>query len=77
MSRCLCVGVLCLVGARGSENWEVLAPKDRVYVPRNVAIRMLAGRLASLVQDSRASDSSLREQAQIVRVLSVLFEGGL
>lgn len=61
---------------RVNEGWEVRTPKDRVYVPRDVAVRMMAARLASLAQDSRASDSdsSLRQQAQIVHVLSVLFE---
>ena len=56
--------------------WEVLAPKDRVYVPRDVAVRMLAARLASLAQDSpgSGSDSSLRQQAQIIHALSALFE---
>jgi hypothetical protein len=61
---------------RVNGGWEVLAPKDRVYVPRDVAVRMLAARLASLAQDSgpSGSDSSLRQQAQIVHALSALFE---
>ena len=61
---------------RVSGSWEVLAPKDRVYVPRDVAVSMLAARLASLAQDSgvSGSDSSLRQQAQIVHALSALFE---
>jgi hypothetical protein len=63
---------------RVNGGWEVLAPKDRVYVPRDVAVRMLAVRLASLAQDSggSGSDSSLRQQGQIVRALSALFEEG-
>ena len=63
---------------RVSGCWEVLVPKDRVYVPRDVAVRVLAARLASLAQGSRVSDSdsSIRQQARIVRVLSALFEEG-
>jgi hypothetical protein len=63
---------------RVNGGWEVLEPKDRVYVPRDVAVRMLAARLASLAQDSgvSGSDSSLRQQAQIVHALSALFEEG-
>ena len=63
---------------RVNGGWEVLVPKDRVYVPRDVAVRMLAARLASLAQDSgvSGSGSSLRQQAQIVRALSALFEEG-
>jgi NlpC/P60 family protein len=60
---------------RVNGGWEVLAPKDRVYLPPDVAVRALAARLASLAQDSGASDSgsSLSEQAQIVRALGALF----
>lgn len=63
---------------RVSSGWEVLVPKDRVYVPRDVAVRILAERLASLAQGSGVSDSglSIRQQARIVRVLSALFEEG-
>jgi hypothetical protein len=63
---------------RVSSGWEVLVPKDRVYVPRDVAVRVLAARLASLAQGSRVSDSdsSIRQQARIVHVLSALFEEG-
>ena len=64
---------------RVNGGWEVLVPKDRVYVPRDVAVRMLAERLASLAQDSGFSglDSSLRQQSQIVHALSALFQEGL
>jgi hypothetical protein len=63
---------------RVNGGWEVLVPKDRVYVPRDVAVRMLAARLASLAQDSEVSgsDSSLPQQAQIVHALSAVFEEG-
>lgn len=64
---------------RVNGGWEVVVPKDRVYVPRDVAVRMLAERLASLAQDSGFSglDSSLRQQGQIVHALSALFQEGL
>jgi hypothetical protein len=59
-------------------GWEVLVPRDRIYVSREIAVRLLAQRLARLAQDSAVSgsDSSLQQQAQIVRVLSALYEGG-
>ena len=57
------------------DGWHVVAPKDTLYVPREVATRMLASRLASLTQDANSSDDdSLREQTQIVRVLSALLD---
>jgi hypothetical protein len=57
-------------------GWEVLVPKDRLYVPRDVAVRILAARLALLAQNSgdSGSDSSLRQQAQIAHALDALFE---
>jgi hypothetical protein len=57
-------------------GWEVLVPKDRIYVPRDVAVRMLSARLASLTQGSSVSgsDSSLLQQAEIVRLLNALFQ---
>jgi len=63
---------------RVGAEWEVLLPRDRIYVSRDVAVRLLAQRLALLAQDSAVSgsDSSLHQQAQIVRVLSALYEGG-
>lgn len=61
---------------RVNGGWEVLVPKERVYVPRDVAVRMLAARLASLAQDSGLSDSdsSLPQQARIDHALDALFE---
>lgn len=59
---------------RTTDGWQVLASKDSICVPRDVAVRMLAARLASLTQEGSGSDGdSLRSQAQIVRVLSALF----
>src|SRR4029077_6106499 len=40
---------------RAKAGWEVLVPKDRIYVPRDVAVRMLSARLASLTQGSAVS----------------------
>jgi hypothetical protein len=61
---------------RVESGWEVLGPKDRIYVPRDVAVRMLAARLASLARDAAVygSDSSLLQQTQIVHALSALFQ---
>jgi hypothetical protein len=63
---------------RVSSGWEVLVPQDRVYVPRDIAVHMLAERLASLAQGSGVSysDLSVPQQARIVHILSALFEEG-
>ncbi len=62
---------------RTLQGWQLLAPANRAYVPRDVAVRVLAGQLASLTQDEEASDNldrSMHEQSVIVRALGLLFE---
>jgi hypothetical protein len=60
---------------RTNDGWQVLAPRNAIYVPRDVAVRMLAARLALLTQEGGASGGdSVPAQAQIVRVLSTLFD---
>lgn len=62
---------------RTQQGWEVRAPKDRVYVQRDVAVRVLAARLASLTQDPVPShtSTSLSAQARIVRLLNAVLQG--
>lgn len=62
---------------RTLQGWQLLAPAKRAYVPRDVAVRVLAGQLASLTQNVEASDDSSRsmqEQTVIVQALGFLFE---
>ncbi len=61
---------------RGSD-WVVLAPLERVYVPSDVAVPVLAAQLAHLTQDDVASPDRaalVRQQAQLARVLYALLE---
>jgi hypothetical protein len=62
---------------RTLQGWQLLTPANRAYVPRDVAVRVLAGQLASLTQDEEApenSDRSTHEQSVIVHALGLLFE---
>jgi len=62
---------------RTPQGWQLQAPSNRAYVPRDVAVRVLAGQLASLTQNDAASDDtdrSLRQQGMIVRALGFLFD---
>jgi hypothetical protein len=57
-------------------GWELLAPTNRAYVPRDVAVRILAGQLAFLTQNGVTSDDldhSLHQQSLIVRALGFLY----
>jgi hypothetical protein len=62
---------------RTPQGWQLQMPANRIYVPRDAAIRALATQLASLTQhevDSEDSSSSLNQQKMIVRALSSLFD---
>jgi len=59
------------------QGWQLLVPTNRTYVPRDVAVRVLAGQLAFLTQNGVASDDldpSLQQQRMIVRALGFLFD---
>jgi hypothetical protein len=58
-------------------TWLLLAPANRAYVPRDVAVRVLAGQLAFLTQNEAATDDldrSLQQQSVIVSALGFLFD---
>jgi hypothetical protein len=62
---------------RTPQGWQLQAPSNRAYVPRDVAVRVLAEQLASLTQNEAASgelDRSLHRQSMIVHALGFLFD---
>jgi hypothetical protein len=59
------------------QGWQLQMPANRAYVPRDVAVRVLAGQLALLTQNPAAPNDSGRsqqQQSEIVRALSFLFD---
>lgn len=59
------------------QGWQLQMPANRAYVPRDVAVRLLAGQLAFLTQNQAVPndpDRSLRQQSEIVHALSFLFD---
>jgi len=62
---------------RTPQGWQLQAPANRAYVPRDVAVRVLAGQLALLTQNEAAPgdlDRSLHQQTVIVHALGFLFD---
>jgi hypothetical protein len=62
---------------RTESGWEAVAPTDRTYVPRDVAVRHLAGQLARLTaSDGAAAHEELvvRQESQLANLLSALLE---
>jgi hypothetical protein len=62
---------------RTPQGWRLQVPANRAYVPRDVAVRVLAGQLAFLTENESASDDlnrSFQHQSLIVRALGFLFD---
>ena len=54
---------------RGEQGWQALAPADRVYVPADVGVQVLAEKLAFLSRDHKEERA---EQAKLARLLNTL-----
>jgi hypothetical protein len=54
---------------RGEQGWQALAPADRIYVPADVGVQVLAEKLALLSRDHKEERT---EQAKIARLLDTL-----
>ncbi len=60
---------------RTESGWEAVAPLDRTYVPRHVAVAIFAGQLALLTQNDGGgphADAALRQEAQLAGLLNAL-----
>ena len=62
---------------RTETGWETVTPTDRTYVPRDVAVRHLAGQLARLTASDGAAAHDgkiLRQESQLASLLNALLE---
>jgi NlpC/P60 family protein len=59
---------------RTKKDWVMNPSAENTYVPREAAMRVLAARLAALTQREDANAAKESEQAQIIRLLSLLVE---
>jgi hypothetical protein len=62
---------------RAESGWEAVAPLDRTFVPRHVAVAVFAGQLARLTQNDGGGayrDTILRQEAQLASLLNALLE---
>jgi hypothetical protein len=60
---------------RTESGWEAVPPPDRTYVPRDMAVKNLAGHLARLTESGGAAanqEALLRQESQLASLLSVL-----
>lgn len=60
---------------RASAGWEVVTPKDRTYVPHDVAVKHLAAQLAGLTQSGGATahrPTVVQQESHIANLLNAL-----
>ncbi len=57
---------------RGNASWELTPSQNALYLPPQVAERILAHELAQLTEDSLDTDSRTQEKAELARVLNAL-----
>jgi len=59
---------------RDKRGWELTLPQDTVYLPQDVAVRMLAHNLANLTDGNPDSANTTEQKAQLARLLASLLE---
>lgn len=62
---------------RGEKGWLAVPPSDCNYVPRDVAIRVLTGQLATLTNSTLASSQTpdtVQQEAHLAHILDALFQ---
>jgi hypothetical protein len=62
---------------RDASGWVAIAPADRAYVARDVAVRMLAAQLAEMTQSEGAAqhqENVIGQEARIANLLSALLQ---
>jgi hypothetical protein len=62
---------------RTESGWEAVPPTDRIYVPRDVAVKNLASNLAQLTSSDGAAEHQqavLRQESQLASLLNSLLE---
>lgn len=59
---------------RDRTSWELIVPRDTVYLPQQIAVRLLAQQLARLTEDAPAASSRAREKTELAQLLNVLLQ---
>jgi hypothetical protein len=58
---------------RDRTGWELVLPRDTVYLPQPIAVRLLAQQLARLTEDTSATSRS-QEKTELAQLLNVLLQ---
>lgn len=63
-----------LLVRRDRDTWELTLPPEAMYVPSEIAVRVLAHQLASLTEETAGQPITAEEKVELSRLLSVLLE---
>jgi len=63
-----------LLSRRDDQAWELRLPPEAIYVPHDIAVRMLAHQLAVLTEDAPSRTHSQAEETELARLLSTLLQ---
>jgi hypothetical protein len=55
-----------------NKGWVLTPSRDAIYLPRHIAVRLLAHELAQLTDDGSSTDGRTQERAELARALDVL-----
>jgi hypothetical protein len=64
---------------RTDSGWVAVPPPDRIYVPRDVAVKNLASNLWQLTNSDGAAEHQqavLRQESQLASLLNMLLDSG-
>jgi len=59
---------------RDKTTWELTPPRDVVYLPQHIAVRLLAQQLAQFTEDRPAPATRATENAELARLLDELLQ---
>ncbi len=59
---------------RDHNTWELTLPPEAIYIPSDVAVRMLVHQLAALTAEPVGQPRAAEEKVELSRLLSVLLE---
>ncbi len=63
-----------LLVRRDHNTWELTLPPEAIYIPSDVAVRMLVHQLAALTAETLAQPRTADEKVELSRLLNVLLE---
>jgi hypothetical protein len=55
-------------------SWELAAPRDTIYVPQQIAVRIMSHQLAQLTEKRPDPESRSQQKAELARVLDSLLQ---